>query len=1190
MNDINFDTSVYDERQKEEELKQQQQQAAAEAEMAEPEQETATATPTAQQQQQPQQEEKKEEGKFLDGMVEDIPSLEQQGEDGKITTDEMGGKQRAVAGAIDTIMDLTSKFIPAMKGPADWWDEKTGRKEESDPLKKAERDISAIVMPMLAGTGLIGAGTKSAGLTGKTKAVTDAVLGLGLDFAITSTSDTTSEAGNLSSLIEDQLQKIVPNASIPLASRDTDSPDTIYDKNLIESMILGGLDPIITAVAFGRGGNKIIPKNDAAQAIVDATPEKPGTVQDAILRNRAKKTEAQLREGIKVMAEDPDGAKGYNAFVNEPAEPSARITLDESGNTVEFMADQARIQNNVGTRNGRARPILDNDTQELLARADAPQRAKALRKVRDELGSRFELSVGGKKLTAKQVTEAVDNLYDSAIAPVGKSFDDSVKEFRDLELKVGQLTDTVTGRGGRKIISKTIDRLVDALSPQAQRASAAVQTQTAAGVSDIARAVDLDEPVVDTSRLQELMMPRLKVLLKEQAISQLSESVSTALQKKLSKQASSIEGALELDDKYFNDMFQVYDDAITEKAKVIDSFVDELSKMAKENPSFLRPVYRLYAKTNGDVDSMYKLNQYLNNRLGVLRKAITDNNPEVPSLLLREMQAAQTASMINGTAPAKAWVGNLAAVAIRPLTTLAGSVPVGMATGNFKQLQRSLVAFGAVQETLRRASKMARDEWKFARANPDAAMARGRADYNFADANKDWKTTLTDFEEMEELSETFSPGRKALWDATKGLFSWNKKSFNTWGVHAMYSADGFVKSMMASLDSRFKAYDKVVSAKNGVLDKADFVELEKKLYSEAFDENGVLKDGYAKFASEEIALNASNEFITGIETAMDRIPILKSIFRFPRTKANSISVIQTFDPTGALSMWTDKSWRTLTADAGDTAAVKAILEEHGMKGGSVDDFLMLKSEYIGRKLATSGVITTGALLAVNGQLTGSGSYMTPAEKQRAVQGGWKPYTIFGRSYENAPDWMKMALGLTGDITMAFFGTEGTAADDWFGAVRDALAANVGNELFGSEIESLSELMNMGPGQVERFLSGQVDVSIPGAGVRSSLNDIIAPQLMDVENNFQQYLANRNRWLTHPLLTEAVDPFTGDQINGARYPLERFIGRFMPFWEQAGGDEPWRKWMMSTGWTGLSKPETNPYTGEELTPEARKFYP
>ena len=29
------------------------------------------------------------------------------------------------------------------------------------------------------------------------------------------------------------------------------------------------------------------------------------------------------------------------------------------------------------------------------------------------------------------------------------------------------------------------------------------------------------------------------------------------------------------------------------------------------------------------------------------------------------------------------------------------------------------------------------------------------------------------------------------------------------------------------------------------------------------------------------------------------------------------------------------------------------------------------------------------------------------------------------------------LSLTSDITMAHFGTEGTAAQDWFGAMRDA---------------------------------------------------------------------------------------------------------------------------------------------------------
>ena len=29
--------------------------------------------------------------------------------------------------------------------------------------------------------------------------------------------------------------------------------------------------------------------------------------------------------------------------------------------------------------------------------------------------------------------------------------------------------------------------------------------------------------------------------------------------------------------------------------------------------------------------------------------------------------------------------------------------------------------------------------------------------------------------------------------------------------------------------------------------------------------------------------------------------------------------------------------------------------------------------------------------------------MSPADKKRALNAGWRPYTIFGRSYENAPD-------------------------------------------------------------------------------------------------------------------------------------------------------------------------------------------
>ena len=231
---------------------------------------------------------------------------------------------------------------------------------------------------------------------------------------------------------------------------------------MAENLFLAGGTSILaelpTLLTFKNGGNKITPKDIDTDELVNRLNE-PITLENYVARQREIKQAEQLKIGRRALEADPEGVGGYNAFVNEPAEPIARATVDETANTVEFMADNARIQNNVDTVNGRARPLIDNDTQELLSRADAGARRELMRKVSQELGGKFELEVGGTKLTSKQVTEAVNSLYDATIAPVGKNFDDAVKQFRDLELKIGSLDDTVTGRGGRKILGKTIDRL-----------------------------------------------------------------------------------------------------------------------------------------------------------------------------------------------------------------------------------------------------------------------------------------------------------------------------------------------------------------------------------------------------------------------------------------------------------------------------------------------------------------------------------------------------------------------------------------------------------------------------------------------------------------------------------------------------------------------------------------------------------
>ena len=58
--------------------------------------------------------------------------------------------------------------------------------------------------------------------------------------------------------------------------------------------------------------------------MVDAIPDTTYTDGLKLSHVTVAKKKEQLREGIKVLGADPDGAKGYNAFVNEPAEASAR--------------------------------------------------------------------------------------------------------------------------------------------------------------------------------------------------------------------------------------------------------------------------------------------------------------------------------------------------------------------------------------------------------------------------------------------------------------------------------------------------------------------------------------------------------------------------------------------------------------------------------------------------------------------------------------------------------------------------------------------------------------------------------------------------------------------------------------------------------------------------------------------------
>ena len=1143
---------------------------------------------------------------FLNQFVEEETArLDSQREEG-FTTDNMSGRQRVVAGAVDLAMDGVSALIPALKPVDDWWEEKSGRNVGDDPYKKAERDMGGLLIGTLVGGGIVGKAAQAipgaANLGARARFFGQAAADLGVDAFLSGVSDTTREAGNLATIAEN----LLPNGTqIPWASRDSDSPDVIYAKNMTENMLLGTTGELVGAMFAKVAGNTIKPKNLVAEVQVakqnikelKALEEAGGdTVIAAVNRNRAKKKAAQLGEGRRVLAEDPEGLNGYNAFVNEPAEPVARITLDEEASAIDFMADQARIQNNVETFDGRARPIINDADINALSRADEAARRAILDKVEGDLGAEFELTVGGTKLTKQDVADAVNNLYDTALQPE-ETFNEAVKSMRNTEAGIFDYVNTISDPGQQDILARTANRLLDAVSPGNLKASAAIQTQTANSVSDISRNIDLMADVTDTSRLQELVMPRLRTLLKEVETSKAAQSISRELKAKFSQKIETLEGALGFDDDYMYDLIEQFETATQASATRIDEFVDTLEAVAKENPNYLRPLYRMWAKTGGEIDTLYKLQKHANSRLGIIRKALRDGNPEVPSVILREMEGLRMSNMLNGLAPAKAFIGNTTSLIVKPMTVFAGSIDRAF-TGDLKGLQRSWIGFSGGMEVFERARKLALSEWRFANANPDAAMARGRADYNQSSSanpsGNDWKKSLAEFEEFEEMSESWDLGKQMIWNMTKGLAYWNRKSWNRWGVHTMYGADGFVKSMMASFNSRTRAYDELLAKNGGAFTKAEFQDVERALYNESFNSDGSLKDGYAKFMSEEVALNADVAGVKAFGDMARKFPVLKSIFMFPKTRVNQFGVIQSFDPTGVLGGWIDRSGKTIRASSIDE--INDALEMHGMKKGDIEGFQALKSEYIGRKMMASSVVMTAAYGALQGRLVGSGP-LDPTENRKWRDLGGQPYSInIGTdeqpnyvSYEQAPAWVKTTFSLISDTVMAYKDDAGEGLQDWLSTIASALQANVTNDLFVQEIEQLSGILDFKEG-TQRYLANVVDTMIPGASIRSTLSSTLVPNLQDVENNFIQVLANRNRWIpgVEASLANKVDIFTGQLVGAGSSPLEILMSKVLPGFSSKAGVEPWRQWLLTTGWKGLSEPQTNPVTGEDLTPPQREW--
>ena len=1079
-------------------------------------------------------------------------------------------------GVADFVSDAAA-LVPFLKPVSEWWNANSPR--SNHPAHKATRDAASIIIPTMYGGGVVTGSLRSAtaamAIPKATRILGTIAAHAGVDTAVTSISSHSKDQENIAAALNEWL-----GWDIPWATRDGDSPDVIRKKNIYESAGLSvGVDLITSAFSLAKA-MKVIPGDEFAERALARhrlgfEGEDPITAN--VLGRRSSRTKAQRAEAIARMVRDPQGAKGYDPFINEPSlGPQSRAVTDLEVNPIKAKIDNWRIQNNIGTTNGRARPVVSTSFIKKMNNATPSQRAEGYRTLFDrDIAANVGAKIDGTVIPPEEINQAVTKLYNQVFNPDVK-LSQMESAINDMKHNFYQKKNFLGQTEWRIVNEAFVSAFENVYNPKVMRASAMVTNQAGGDIADIATGMSMIGDVAMTGRQQEMMIDKLRLLSREVRTNQyISSKFGEYRQLELGNNPSALK-------KFILDQNDNFAKGLQRSQAKADEFYQTLETISKENPEYLKPLAYAMEATNGEVDQIWKLNRWAEENIGFIKKGFYDGNPEVPSLIIKGLNGVRYNHILSGLAPLRAMTGNSMLTAFKPASVFVGAA----ATGDTATLKKALWTYGGISENIKRAYKVMGDEWRLAKQRPEEAMMRGRADLRQA--------KMDNFEALDAMSEVWkkegNTGKVAMWNVAKGLAWYNNNPFVRWGINAMYAIDGFTSSMMASGSARAKAYNILMKETKGGFSQAAFDKLQKRLYSQAFDHTGLLTDKAAKHASQEIALNLDNAVANDLNKFLERFPVARPLFLFPRTGLNALNMTWSFTPGSALIPLQTKARKVFTAK--NTQEMAEVLMDHGLEV-SDDAFATLKSEYIGRQLMGGAVVTGAGIWALEGNLTGNGP-ADAGERKRMMTMGWQPNSIKNpitgkwHSYKGFEPFDTL-LGLVGDAVYFSNRVDDSIIEDRFRKLAFSISMNISNKTFISGFEPLVSMFSGDEGAWNRFVINQADSLIPFApsGVRSILNNAIAPQLKDVENDWGSLMANKWKFLGQNSLVDQIDIYTGKPIR-FQEPLTAAANAFMPFFKSNGDMEPWRQWLLSTGWDSVGTMKVNPISKQPLTPKERQW--
>lgn len=988
---------------------------------------------------------------------------------------------------------------------------------------QASREIASFVVPNIAlaqlgGAGAAGVHSKVGWGVGNAKLMKlfgNAGIDIGTGVAVDYINTNSLEGDNLQGTLKKMFPKSFHWISNDWATLDSDSPEVKRAKSINEGAGMGVLSSLLEATGtFLRAANntekltQLIPGSESSKNLFDELNRgkfDKKTPEDVF--NNATKTQEEALDEIgaynasKATNLDEPMLGVHDAFTD--LESGAR-TVDPGG-VLGAAVDTVRIAENIDTNYGRLGSIVTESALKFGLEADQLPKRTIVKSIVDNLkkGGNFAADVNGKYVSPEKIYERGVELSEILLDPRMDTgmLKATLDGFKDVTKEAGRKLDQT----GYAAVMNTIKGYLDEyVNMDAIRAAAYFTTSTAGQVADIAEGARYADGTEAVARAQEMILDRLEYLMVEKGVAANYWGTSLNLLntwKRFSNDPTILaaSGGNPLDQT---------DEALKRIVSRSKESIDSLRYVAQERPEFLKPLQLAWEFSDGNIDTLYKLQNFIHESLPNVRKAFLDFQPQIPNQIMQGVWSNIYNSVLSATTtPARAAAGNFGGIIAKPITTFAGAA----LRGDMQTIRRASYQYFALADTFNKA--MHHMAFVFGKAARDP----GSVSYIVRDdlVTKNEQTMQLLKASADAYLEEGEYGPQMLYNIAETLQDLGNNPWMRYGANAMSALDGFTRSVLANAEARGQVWDEMLSKQGPLPTKQVMEDAADVHYYKMFDKHGMIQNSAVENASREIALNLDTDNVKILSNLISKVPALRAFVMFPRTSDN---VIQMFDKYSPFSLFTEKynklAYGTLENFSGDE--IKKIAQQFGIPEDEqmFTKLNQLRGEILGRKAVGTSAVLGAGFLFTQDRLRGRGHY--DKEVQRVRGKDWIPQTIQGpdgRWYDYSglgpiADWISFTADVFDNAdTLDEFSMEQLLRKATF-----VLGGSLTNRSMFAGIEPMFDMLAAGnPGAWKRWAASFGSGLVPYSGLRNQIGKLLSPGVYELNNDLNAAIQNRNRW-------------------------------------------------------------------------------